>query len=79
MGKPYQNKLLNFLEVIKKDLQDKKINQKQFKFLLGMFISTEFSNYVNEEIKNMLPDDNEDMQKLTFISYKRNRKFSHGI
>lgn len=77
MGKNYQSNLFVFLRSIQKDLKDNKIDEKQFNFLLGLFIKKELNNIVNNEIDNIIPK-NENINNMTFLTYKRNRKFSHA-
>ncbi|MCK4635334.1 MAG: hypothetical protein KAT32_00570 [Candidatus Moranbacteria bacterium] len=76
MGKNYQSKLFIFINSIQKDLNNKKINEKQFNFLLGLFIKKELGDMVSKEINKIIPK-KDNMQNMTFLTYKRNSKFSH--
>jgi len=77
MGINYQNKLFNFLNSIQRDLSNNKIDEKQFNFLLGLFLKKELNNMVNKEINEIIPK-NDNIQNMTFLTYKRSRKFSHA-
>lgn len=77
MGDNYQNKLFYFINSIEKDLKDKKIDEKQFSFLLGFFLKTELNNFVKSEIEEFIPQ-KDNFKEMTFITYKRNRKFNYA-
>lgn len=76
MDKNYQNKLFSFLNSIQRDLKDNKIDEKQFNFLLGLFLRNELNNMVNKEIADITPK-NDNIQNMTFLTYKRSRKFNY--
>ena len=77
MGKNYQSKLFIFLNSIQKDLNNKKIDEKQFNFLLGLFLKKELNNMISNEIDEIIPKNN-NIKNMTFLTYKRSRKFSHA-
>lgn len=76
MGKNYQSKLFTFVNSIQKDLKEEKIDEKQFSFLLGVFLRKELNDMVIKEIDSILPK-SDNVQNLTFLTYNRNRRFSH--
>ncbi|MFH1620740.1 MAG: hypothetical protein ABIB04_01505 [Patescibacteria group bacterium] len=78
MGKQYQNKATIFLSELQKDLKDGKINEQEFKFLLGLFLKHEMNSFINESINEMLPESSKDTNNMTLVSYKRNLKFTYA-
>jgi hypothetical protein len=70
MGKSYQNKLTVFLASLLVDLKSGKLTEKEFKFLLGIFLQREMNNFVKESLDEMLPKF-EDVHNLTMVSYKK--------
>ncbi|GEM_PF-2345392 len=67
----YQNGLLEFLKLIQKDLQDNKINKQQFDFLLGFFITKQINSFINQEIIDITPTDNQKIKQMNFLSYRK--------
>lgn len=77
MGENYQSNLFTFISTIQKDLKDNKIDEKQFSFLLGLFLKKEINNIVIKEIDDIMPESNI-KNNMTFLTYKRSRKFNHA-
>lgn len=77
MNKYYRSKFTKFVLSLQKDLEQGKIDEQQFNFLLGVFIKNEMNNFVKEEISGLLPEENEINHQMMFLSYKK-RKLSYA-
>lgn len=77
MSKHYQTRLFKIFTSLQKDLKDSKITDEQFNKLFGFLLEVETNRLVDHEMKHLLPDDFNDEQCLTVLSYKRKTKFNH--
>lgn len=78
MSSNYNTHLFIFVSTLRKELAEGRIDQKQFNFLLGLFFQKEINKLVNSEIQEYFSAPEEEKNKMTFLSYKRNRKFTHS-
>ncbi len=78
MGKEYNNKLTSFLLSLQKDLKDRKIDEEQFNFLLGVFFKNEMNQFIKDELDELIPQEESDKQKMTLLSYKKNSKLTYA-
>lgn len=77
MQKDYQSTLFKGLTTLQRDLNEKRINQQQFNWLVGFLLSTELGKFVKQEVADMLPE-NDNMYNMTLISYEINRSFHNA-
>lgn len=77
MGSQYQNKLFVFTSALREDLQNGRINEEQFSFLLGVFLKKELGSFVTQELSNLLPS-KDSSRSVSLMSYKKSRRFDYA-
>lgn len=73
----YNSRLFSTFSALQSDLKEKKIDEKEFNFLVGFLLQTEVSKFVGEEIEAVLPKDKNN-KSMTLLTYQMNRMFRHA-
>ncbi len=77
MRNRYQNRLIESFTSLQKDLNEKKITQEQFNFLVGLLMQTQFNGFISQRIDAFLPENKEERQ-MTMVTYKLSRNLTYA-
>ena len=60
------------------DLKEKKINQNEFNFLLGVLFKKEINDFIDVNVNSIFPQSkNDGFSQMTFLHYSKRRKLNH--